>query len=98
MSSNKKSGSGGLKGFFSRASKSFMSGGLYTKDKSNWIAEKLCRIGFIVATTSIVLLMPLVFEIAREGQVSELSELLKQVSICTVFFIFIFIPIPIPIP
>jgi hypothetical protein len=70
MSPKSKSANGGLKGFFSRASKSFMSGGLYSKEKSTWLAEKLCRIGFILATTSIVLLMPLVFEIAREGQVS----------------------------
>ena len=60
---------GGLKGFFTRASKSFLAGGLYTKDKSYWLAEKLAKVGLIVATTSIVVLLPLVFEIAREGQV-----------------------------
>jgi|EP00979_Chaetoceros_neogracilis_P015997 hypothetical protein len=74
MAAKRKTGGGGLKGFFSRASKSFMGGGLYAKDKSTWFAEKLCRIGFIVATTSIVVLMPLVFEIAREGQVRQWME------------------------
>lgn len=58
-----------MKGFFSRASKSFLTGGLFAKDTSFWAAEKLCKVGFMVATVSIVVLMPLVFEIAREGQV-----------------------------
>jgi len=73
MAAKSKSGGGGLKGFLTRASKSFMSGGLYTWDKSYWLAEKLARVGFILATTSIVVLMPLVFEIAREGQVSSVQ-------------------------
>ena len=69
MAKSKRKEGGGLKGFLSRASKSFLTGGLYAKDKSYWAAEKLCKFGFIVATTSLVVLMPLVFEIAREGQV-----------------------------
>lgn len=69
MAISKRKEGGGLKGFLSRASKSFLTGGLYAKDKSYWAAEKLCKFGFIVATTSLVVLMPLVFEIAREGQV-----------------------------
>ena len=75
MVAKRQTNGGGLKGFFSRASKSFMSGGLYTKDKSYWLAEKLAKVGFIIATTSIVVLMPLVFEIAREGQVRYLCIL-----------------------
>ena len=67
----KTNGGGGLKGFFSRASKSFLAGGIYSKDKSYWLAEKLAKVGLILATTSIIVFMPLVFEIAREGQVRE---------------------------
>jgi hypothetical protein len=60
----------GLKGFFTRASKSFYEGGLFAKDSSMWLAKWAGKIGFVVATTSMVVLMPLLFEIAREGQVS----------------------------
>jgi hypothetical protein len=60
---------GGLKGFFVRAGTSFYSGGLYVKEKSWMIAQMAGKVGFIVATTSIVVLMPLIFEIMREGQV-----------------------------
>ena len=60
---------GGIKGFLSRAGKSFYAGGLYVKEKS-WMAAKMAgNVGFVVATTSIVVLMPLIFEIMREGQV-----------------------------
>mmetsp|Transcript_7707 Transcript_7707/g.14530 ORF Transcript_7707/g.14530 Transcript_7707/m.14530 type:complete len:113 (-) Transcript_7707:120-458(-) len=76
MTVKKKSNtSGGIKGFFTRASKSFLTCGLYAKDSSYWVAEKLCRVGFMVATVSIVVLMPLVFEIAREGQMIESERL-----------------------
>lgn len=70
----KRKSNGGLKGFFSRASKSFKTGGLYARDQSLWLTEKLMKLGLIIATTSIVVLMPLVFEIAREGQVSFLEN------------------------
>jgi hypothetical protein len=60
---------GGLKGFFTRASNSFIAGGMYCKEKS-WIAGRMAaNLAFIVATTSMVVLMPLIFEIMREGQV-----------------------------
>mmetsp|Transcript_4574 Transcript_4574/g.6681 ORF Transcript_4574/g.6681 Transcript_4574/m.6681 type:complete len:110 (-) Transcript_4574:237-566(-) len=75
MAPKKQAGGGGLKGFFSRAGKSFMTGGLFAQEKSIWAAEKICRIGFILATTSIVVFMPLVFEIAREGQMIESEKL-----------------------
>eukprot|EP00553_Chaetoceros_curvisetus_P015455 CAMPEP_0204651752 /NCGR_PEP_ID=MMETSP0718-20130828/13910_1 /ASSEMBLY_ACC=CAM_ASM_000674 /TAXON_ID=230516 /ORGANISM="Chaetoceros curvisetus" /LENGTH=108 /DNA_ID=CAMNT_0051675593 /DNA_START=73 /DNA_END=396 /DNA_ORIENTATION=- len=75
MAPKRKEGSGGLKGFFTRAGKSFMTGGLFARDQSVWMAEKLAKIGFIVATTSIVVFMPLVFEIAREGQMVETEKL-----------------------
>ena len=62
---------GGLKGFFLRAGKSFYSGGVFAKDTSLWAAKLLGRVGFVVATTSMVVLMPLVFEIGRETQVKD---------------------------
>mmetsp|Transcript_10707 Transcript_10707/g.19399 ORF Transcript_10707/g.19399 Transcript_10707/m.19399 type:complete len:110 (+) Transcript_10707:135-464(+) len=66
---------GGIKGFLSRAGKSFFAGGLYFKEKS-WMAAKMAgNVGFVVATTSIVVLMPLIFEIMREGQMIEADKL-----------------------
>jgi hypothetical protein len=60
---------GGIKGFLTRASNSFIAGGMYCKEKS-WIAGRMAaNLAFIVATTSMVVLMPLIFEIMREGQV-----------------------------
>jgi hypothetical protein len=60
---------GGIKGFLSRAGLSFYAGGMYCKEKS-WIAARMAgNLAFIVATTSMVVLMPLIFEIMREGQV-----------------------------
>jgi len=69
------SGNGGLKGFFLKAGKSFHTGGMFATEQSVWLAEKLCKIGFIIATTSIVALMPLIFEIAREGQMVESEKI-----------------------
>jgi len=38
--------------------------------EKGWVwAKKAGNVGFMVATTSIVVLMPLIFEIMREGQV-----------------------------
>jgi len=66
---------GGIKGFLSRAGKSFYAGGLYFKEKS-WTAAKMAgNFGFMVATTSIVVLMPLIFEIMREGQMIETDKM-----------------------
>ena len=60
---------GGIKGFLSRAGYSFYAGGIYCKEKS-WVAARMAgNLAFIVATTSMVVLMPLIFEIMREGQV-----------------------------
>ena len=39
------------------------------KEKGWVLAKKAGNVGFMVATTSIVVLMPLIFEIMREGQV-----------------------------
>jgi hypothetical protein len=61
----------GLKGFFLRAGKSFWDGGLFAKDTGLWMAKWAGKIGFVVATTSMVVFMPLLFEIGRETQVRE---------------------------
>jgi hypothetical protein len=81
---------GGIKGFLSRAGNSFYAGGMYCKEKS-WVAARMAgNLAFIVATTSMVVLMPLIFEIMREGQVrfestpcdtANSSILLKHVNI-----------------
>lgn len=65
---------GGLKGFFTRAGASFYSGGLFVKEKSWMVAQMAGKVGFVVATTSIAVLMPLIFEIMREGQVRAFSN------------------------
>ena len=67
---NNTNNGGGLKGFFTKASKSFATGGSFIKDQSFKLSVVLCKYGFIFATTCIVAFVPLVFEIAREGQVS----------------------------
>ena len=61
--------SGGLKGFFERAGKSFYQGGLLAKDWSRSAAQFGAKWGLILASTSMVILMPLIFEINREVQV-----------------------------
>lgn len=58
-----------MKGFLNRAGTSFLAGGVYIKEKSWMVAKMAGNIGFMIATTSIVVLMPLIFEIMREGQV-----------------------------
>ena len=70
MAKKTKKEAGGLKGFLTKAGSSFYKGGMVAKDWGWWAAQKSGRIGFIVATTSIVVLMPLVFEISRETTVS----------------------------
>lgn len=74
MSSSTQS-AGGIKGFFQRAATSFKSLGVFGRDSTTWLASKGARIGFIIATTSMVVLMPLLFEIGREGQVCDMLEL-----------------------
>jgi uncharacterized membrane protein (UPF0136 family) len=62
---------GGVKGFFLRAGSSFYSGGMLAKDWSWWAAQKGGTWGLFLASTSMVVLMPLIFEINREVQVSQ---------------------------
>jgi len=65
----KETSSGGVKGFLQRTGKFFYSGGVWAYDA--------CKVGYIyggkfafaLATTSMLVLMPLLFEIAREGHV-----------------------------
>lgn len=66
---------GGIKGFFQKAGKSFYACGIFAKDTTWWLAVTGARIGFIVATTSMVTLMPLLFEIGREGQMLETERI-----------------------
>jgi hypothetical protein len=90
---------GGLKGFFQRAGKSFSQAGGLTKDWSYWLAGYGARFGLFLASTSMVVLMPLIFEINREVQVG-LTEFqrrertgkhnLHDDSLNT--FVFIFLP------
>jgi hypothetical protein len=57
---------GGVKGFFMKAGKSFYAGGTVARDVSYWLLQKGGRIGLFLASTSMVVLMPLIFEINRE--------------------------------
>lgn len=61
-----KSKGGGIKGFFTRAATSFQQGFKISKDAAYWLAMKSGRIGLVLASTSMVVLMPLIFEINRE--------------------------------
>mmetsp|Transcript_11421 Transcript_11421/g.18372 ORF Transcript_11421/g.18372 Transcript_11421/m.18372 type:complete len:113 (-) Transcript_11421:292-630(-) len=61
------SSSGGLKGFFERAGKSFQQGFEFSKEWSWWLAQKGGTVGLFLASTSMVVLMPLIFEINREA-------------------------------
>ena len=57
---------GGIKGFFNRAARSFQQGFQFSKECSYWLAQKSGTIGLFLASTSMVVLMPLIFEINRE--------------------------------
>jgi len=74
MSSGKKSSDvGGVKGLIQKATDFAVSTGTMLKEHSMVYAKKVYLYGgsltFAIATTSMVVLMPLLFEIAREGQV-----------------------------
>ena len=57
---------GGVKGFFTRAAASFQQGFQISRDVGYWLAMKGGSIGLVLASTSMVILMPLIFEINRE--------------------------------
>jgi hypothetical protein len=63
------SSGGGLKGFFAKASHSFQAGGLWAKGWAQWGFHMSGKVGFVIASTSFVTLLPLIFEVSREGQV-----------------------------
>ena len=76
LPTKKKGGSvttGGLKGLLQRGGTWAYETGVYTRDKGSeslkWIVKKGGNLAFALATTSMIVLMPLLFEIAREGQV-----------------------------
>ena len=64
---------GGIKGFLQKTGKF----GIWAFESGNSLAQWTYRYGgkaaYILATTSMVVLMPLLFEITREGQVRFLS-------------------------
>jgi len=66
---------GGVKGLFMRGYdrlENFRStGGKTISDVAFWLAKSAGQLGFVLATTSMVVLMPLFFEIARERQMLE---------------------------
>ena len=60
--------------FISKASKSFQMAGELTKNNSLVLAQKLAKIGLVIATASITIFVPLLFEISREGQMIETEK------------------------
>ena len=84
MAQTKDSG-GGVKGFFNRAASSFQKGFQVSREWSYWLAQKGGTVGLLLASTSMVVLMPLIFEINREITVRRFA--------LTVFYIyFVFDP------
>ena len=69
---------GGAKGFFTRAATSFQQGFQFSRECAYWLAQKGGRIGLVLASTSMVVLMPLIFEINREITVRQLSAVTKK--------------------
>jgi hypothetical protein len=67
---------GGIKGFLQRTGKL----GLWVRDTGSSAVKWTYRVGgktaFMLATTSMVVLMPLLFEITREAQVREYFPLI----------------------
>lgn len=68
-SNNKAEKVGGIKGFFQKASASFSKGGIWLSTQTMWLSQKALYVGFVIASTSFITLMPLLFEIGRETQV-----------------------------
>jgi hypothetical protein len=66
---NSSGGGGGIKGFLERAHKSFQQGFDFSREWSWWLAQKGGSVGLFLASTSMVVLLPLIFEINREAMV-----------------------------
>jgi hypothetical protein len=75
-STSNKSSAGGIKGFLQRAGDSFLKGFDVSKDWTWWLAQKGGRVGLFLASTSMVILMPLIFEINREVMVRRIGGVL----------------------
>lgn len=69
---------GGLKGLIKKTGKFFTAGGIFVRDNGTIVAKTCYEWGgwmaFVAATTSMVVLMPLIFEMAREGQMIETEK------------------------
>mmetsp|Transcript_25787 Transcript_25787/g.61080 ORF Transcript_25787/g.61080 Transcript_25787/m.61080 type:complete len:115 (-) Transcript_25787:326-670(-) len=65
-SSSPPNASGGLKGFLQRASSSFLKAFDASKEYGSLFAHYGGQVGIFLASTSMVVLMPLIFEINRE--------------------------------
>jgi hypothetical protein len=61
---------GGIRGFLERANKSFQLGFAFSREWFWWLAQKGGSVGLFLASTSMVVLLPLIFEINREAMVS----------------------------
>ena len=74
MSKESRSGSGGIKGMIQRTGKFVHSTGTWVAHAGATAAMFTYKWGgqaaFVVATSSVLVLMPLLFEIAREGEAS----------------------------
>ena len=66
---------GGIKGFLERAGKSFQQGFDASREWSWWITQKGGTLGLFLASTSMVVLMPLIFEINREAMTVQSERL-----------------------
>lgn len=74
---------GGIKGFLLRAGKSFSAAGTVAGNWTWWLAQRGGRLGLVLASTSMVVLMPLLFEINREvgmiaSERTQVTELRNQ--------------------
>lgn len=73
MSTDAVKQTGGLKGVIQRTGKFFFASGMYARDRGKtalkWGYVYGGKTAFSIAITSMVVFMPLLFEIAREGQV-----------------------------
>ena len=70
--------SGGIKGFFNRAASSFQQGFQFSREWSYWLAQRGGTVGLFLASTSMVVLMPLIFEINREITVCPLFVVIDK--------------------
>ena len=88
--------SGGQKGIIQRTGKFFYTGGALAWKQGYTVAKMGYQVGgdvaFAIATTSMIVLMPLLFEIAREGQVRGIKHRFRFHSIAASQFLFVSAP------